>query len=352
MDIIAVNAPPRRIGVVALPGFALMSYAATVEPLRAANLLAGRPLYEVVSFGPDAGLARSSGPAGVIADARVGDLRPLDYLFVVAGGDPLRLEDPALFGWLRRMARTGVTLGGVSGGPVVLARAGVMAGRRMTVHWEHAAALAEVDADLLIERTLYVIDRDRVTCAGGTAPLDLMHALIALHHGAEFARLVSDWFMHTEVRPAFGPQRAGLAERVGTSNRAVLDAVDAMDANLAEPLDLAALARVAGVSPRQLNRLFARHLGQRTMHYYLMLRLEKARSILRNSSLTVTQVALACGFGSVNTFSTRFREAFGHPPSHRRNLPVAAPPIPDQKPAPCDCARPSDRSNAGAFSSR
>ena len=89
-----------------------------------------------------------------------------------------------------------------------------MAGRRMTVHWEHAAALAEISPHLVIERTLYVIDRDRVTCAGGTAPMDLMHALITQHHGAPFARLASDWFLHTEVRPSGGPQRAGLVNRV------------------------------------------------------------------------------------------------------------------------------------------
>jgi len=310
---------PRRIGIYAAPGFALMSYAATVEPFRAANLLAGRPLYELINFGSGPAPVRSSGPAMVMAEARVGELRPLDYLFVIAGGDPALFDDTSALAWLRRMARAGVTMGGVSGGPVILAKAGLMTARRMTVHWEHAAALAEMDPELLIERALYVIDRDRVTCAGGTAPLDLMHTLIGLHHGAGFARLVSDWFMHTEVRPAFGPQRASLAERVGTTNRAVLDAVDAMEANLAEPLSLGDLARVAGVSPRQLNRLFATHLRQQTMRYYSRLRLTKARSILRNSSLSVTEVALACGFANAGNFSTRFREAFGHPPSRSRS---------------------------------
>lgn len=319
MDIQNNQTPARRIGVYAVPGFALMSYAATVEPLRAANLLAGRTLYELVNFSEDPVPVRSSGPALVDAEARVGEMPSLDFLFVVAGGDPAAFGDPKVLAWLRRMARAGVTLGGVSGGPVILARAGLMTARRMTVHWEHAGALAEINPNLLLERTLYVIDRDRVTCAGGTAPLDLMHTLIALHHGAAFARLVSDWFMHTEVRPAFGPQRAGLAERVGTTNRAVLDAVDAMEANLAEPLSLGELARIAGVSPRQLNRLFATHLGQPTMRYCSMLRLMKARSILRNSSLSVTEVALACGFANMANFSTRFREAFGHPPSRSRN---------------------------------
>ncbi|MGB3315645.1 MAG: GlxA family transcriptional regulator [Albidovulum sp.] len=314
----ALDTQPRRVGILALPGFALMSYAATVEPLRAANLLSRRKLYEVTHFGTAARAAQSSGHAVAPVDALITEAGPLDYLFVVAGGEPASYRDDRVFGWLRRLARTGVTLGGVSGGPVILAQAGLMAGRRMTVHWEHAAALAEADPDLLTERTLYVIDRDRLTCAGGTAPLDLMHALIAMHHGGDFARLVSDWFMHTEVRPAFGPQRSGLAERVGTANKTALDAVSVMEANIAEPLALAALARIAGVTPRQLNRLFTTHVGQTTMGYYALMRLETARRLLRNSSLTVTEVAMATGFATAGHFSTRFRAAFGHPPSALR----------------------------------
>jgi transcriptional regulator GlxA family with amidase domain len=295
-----------------------MSYAATVEPLRAANLLSGRKLYDVTHFGTEARAAQSSGHAVAPVDTLINKAGPLDYLFIVAGGDPASYRDTGIFGWLRRLSRAGVTLGGVSGGPVILAQAGLMAGRRMTVHWEHAAALAEADPDLLIERTLYVIDRDRLTCAGGTAPLDLMHALIAMHHGGDFARLVSDWFMHTEVRPAFGPQRSGLAERIGTSNKTVLDAVSAMEANVAEPLPLAALARIAGVTPRQLNRLFAEHVGQSTIGYYTQVRLDTARRLLRNSSLSVTEVAMATGFATPAHFATRFRQAFGRPPSAMR----------------------------------
>lgn len=309
------NDRPYRIGIFAVPGFALMSYAATTEPFRAANLLGGRVLYEVVNIGVEAEPVRSSGAGAVVAQARIGDPLVLDYLFVVAGGDPLGYRDRRVFGWLRRMARNGVILGGVSGGPAILARAGLMAGRRMTVHWEHAEALAEMEPGLLLERTLYVIDRDRMTCAGGTAPLDLMHMLILQHHGASFARLVSDWFMHTETRPAMGPQRGGLSERLGVTNRAVLDAVRAMEANLAEPVRLADLARIVGISQRQLGRLFAAYLGHGVMEHYAALRLEKAASLLRNSSLSMTEIALATGFSSASHFSRNFAAAHGQPPS-------------------------------------
>ncbi len=295
-----------------------MSYASTVEPLRAANLLSQRTLYELIDVSVGEGPVQSSGAGQVMSVARVGDALELDYLFVVAGGDPMSFKDRSVLNWLARVARSGVRMGGVSGGPVLLAKAGLMGGRRMTVHWEHGAALSEMSPHLLIERTLYVIDRDRVTCAGGTAPMDLMHALISQHHGAPFAQLVSDWFLHTEVRPSIGPQRGGLAKRVGSTNAAVLDAVELMENHIADPLTLNRLADAAGVSPRQLNRLFQDRLGCSTMRYYRKLRLDRAQNLLRNSPLSLTEIALASGFSTSSHFSRLYSQQFGEPPSASR----------------------------------
>ncbi|MEZ5931601.1 MAG: helix-turn-helix domain-containing protein [Alphaproteobacteria bacterium] len=304
-----------RVGLLLIDGFALMSYAAVVEPLRAANLLAERPLYSVRHIPATGEAAISSNGLRIEASGAVGVDVDVDLLLVVAGGDPTRFRDQRVFNWLRRLDRLGVRLGGVSGGAVVLAAAGLAKGRRLTVHWEHAEALAELAPDLLIERTLYVIDRDRVTCAGGIAPLDLMHALIAEHHGPAFARQVSDWFMHTDVRPAGGPQRAGLAERFGTASQAVVDAIAAMETRIADPLRLHELATFAGVSKRQLNRLFRDNLGKTTMAFYRDLRLDKARSLLMSSSLSMTEIALAAGFSSSAHFSKAHAERYGASPS-------------------------------------
>ena len=254
----------RRIAFILIKGFALMSFAAVTEPLRAANLLAGRRIYELSYFAGGAATPErlNSSSAASVAVRRLEEAtEAFDLAFVVAGGDPVGFRETQVLRWLRRQARHGCTLGGVSGGPAVLANAGVMANRRMTLHWEHHAALTERHPGLLLERTLYVVDRDRMTCAGGTAPLDMMHALIAEHHGADFARKVSDWFMHTEVRPAGGPQRAGLAQRYRTNRHAVLAAIEAMENHIADPLPLADLARVVGVGVRQLNRQFPRRTG-------------------------------------------------------------------------------------------
>lgn len=315
MDNSNKNTKPRRVGVLPLPGFALMSYACVVEPLRAANLLGEKTLYEIVNISTDKHAPRSSGAALITAQAHIGDMLDLDELFVIAGGHPETFSDKNILGWIAQMACKVTLLGGVSAGPVILAKAGVMAGRRMTVHWEHAAALAEISPDLVIEHSLYVIDRDRVTCAGGTAPLDLMHALIAAQHGTAFARKVSDWFMHTEIRPAGGQQRAGLVERVGTTNPAILDAVEVMENHVADVLTLPQLAHISGVSHRQLNRLFTEKLGPPTMQYYRIIRLARAQNLLRNSSMQITEIALATGFASSAHFSSAYARHFHVPPS-------------------------------------
>ena len=317
--------PParRRIAFVLVEGFALMSFAAVTEPLRAANLLAGRRIYELCYFAGGAAAAGrldSSSAASVAVRGLDEAAGAFDLALVVAGGDPVGFREARVLRWLRQQARHGCTLGGVSGGPAVLANAGVMANRRMTLHWEHHAALAERHPGLLLERSLYVVDRDRMTCAGGTAPLDMMHALIAEHHGADFARRVSDWFMHTEVRPAGGPQRAGLAQRYGTSRHAVLAAVEAMENHIADPLPLAGLARVAGVGVRQLNRQFRAGLGRSPGAVYRDLRLEKSRELLRQTGLPILDIAMATGFSGAAHFATAYRRRYGEAPSrHRRD---------------------------------
>ncbi len=300
-----------------------MSYASVVEPLRAANLLAlslGRgDVYSLRNIPAKGLFAESSNGMRVDASGEVARDVDFDLLLVVAGGEPSEFHDERVFNWLRRLARMGVRLGGVSGGPVILAAAGLMQGRRMTVHWEHAEALAEISPNLMIERSLYVVDRDRVTCAGGIAPLDLMHALIAEHHGPVFARKVSDWFMHTDIRPSGGPQRAGVVDRFETTNRAVVDAIEAMENRLADPLRLDELARFVGVSKRQLNRLFGEKLGQSTMTVYRNLRLEKARNLLQNSTLPMTEIALVTGFSSSAHFSKAYSERYDESPSAVRS---------------------------------
>lgn len=305
-------------GFLLAPGFALMSYAAAVEPLRAANVLAGRTLYRWISITTGGRVVASSAGASVSATARVGDALDLDMLIVCAAGNPAAFRDRATFAWLRKLARKGVRIAGVSGGPVLMARAGIMQGRRMTVHWEHAPALAESHPDLLLTRSLYVIDGDRLTCAGGVAPLDMMHALIAARMGDAFARRVSDWFLHTEIRPPGGPQRASLIERYGVHSRDLVTALEVMESRIGDPASRGEVAARAGLSTRQLDRLFRTQMRTTFAAHYRAIRLARARDLLTQTSLSVTEVALAAGFASASHFSRLYARAHGYPPRRER----------------------------------
>jgi len=193
-----------------------------------------------------------------------------------------------------------------------------MEGRRLTVHWDHAPALLTVSSNLIVERTLFVRDRGRLTCAGGTAAMDMMHALIAEHHGGRFAQSVSDWFLHTDIRPGENPQVAGLSERYGVADVGVLKALQAMENHMDDPLTLTQISDIVGVSVRQVNRLFQQHMMASTQEFYVKLRLEKAQFLLRSSLLSVADVGKATGFANSAHFSRQFRRAFGQSPSRYR----------------------------------
>ena len=308
----------QTVGLLLVPGFALMSYASVVEPLRAANLLAGTELYRWVHISPGPDTVSASCGATVPCTARAGEALKLDLLLVCAGGNPTAFRDRATLQWLKTQAAKGLRIGGVSGGPVILARAGIMDGYHMTVHWGHAPAVAEAYPNILLARSIYIIDRNRLTCAGGTAPLDMMHALIAEAHGPELARRVSDWFMHTDIRPAQSAQRASPTARFGIHDERLTAALELMESHPGEPLSRSEAARRIGLSTRQLDRLFAEKLGTSYAGHYRRLRLERSRELLRQSAVPITEIALGCGFSSASHFGRAYREAFGVTPASER----------------------------------
>lgn len=308
----------QRFGFLLLDGYPLMSTAAAMEPLRAANMFAGETLYDCRILSLRAPEARSSVgsqfDAVPIRDAGT----DFDVVFVVAGGDPLRIKDPELFTWLRRLDRAGVALGGISGGAAILARAGVMDNRRFAIHWHHLDDLRAVSDQFLIEKRLYVIDRDRYTCAGGTAPLDMMHSIVAMAHGTTFAQRISDWFIQTDVRGADAPQQTSIAARYGPLPRAVQSALELMESHVADPLDLDQIAALAGLSRRQLQRQFAATLGQTMSQIYRRIRLDTARGLIQSSDLKIGEIADMTGFPSQAHFADSYRRVFGAPPSAHR----------------------------------
>ena len=310
--------PTAHVGFLLIPDFAMLPYVSVIEPLRAANRLSGRALYRWSHISIDGEPALASNGVRIQTEFRVGTDAHFDYVFVCAGGNPALFQHVLTFAWLRQLARRGVKIGGVSGGPYILARANVLTGYRFTIHWEHAPAFVEDYPELDLRRSLYEIDRDRLTSSGGAAPLDMMHALIAREHGSSLAMAVSEWFLQTHVREGTGPQRMPLRERLGIAHAPLLRVISRMEQTLENPVSREELARLAGVSLRHLERLFRQHLGCSLGEHYLALRLDRARDLVRQTSLSVLEIALACGFTSASHFSRTYRARFGRAPRAER----------------------------------
>lgn len=314
-----VSAKPFHVGIVLLPGFSLMAYAATVEPLRSANLMRGRTLYSWTHLSPEGGRVESSGhlPIETRSFATFAENLP-DFVILCGGLGSERYRHRLLPPLLRRAKRAGKLVGAVSTASFLLARTGLLRGHRCTVHWDYRSAFVEAFPDLEVSNALFVIDGMICTCAGGVAALDMMLHLIRQQQGADLASLISDQFIHGTLRQARDRQRMELQHRLGTASPQIARAVALMEAHIETPLTIATIARRLSLSGRQLERLFHRAFDLTPARYYLNLRLDEARKLLQLTPLPIMDVALATGFASASHFAKSYRLHVGYAPRRER----------------------------------
>lgn len=301
----------------------MASFAAAIEPLRLANRLAGRELYEWRLIGEQAQTATCSNGTRILLDGPLTETRRDDTVLVCGGLDVGRATTRSVLAWLRREARRGTRIGALCTGTWVLAEAGLLDGRRCTIHWENQDGFAEKFPDVTLIRTIFVEDGNRLTAAGGTAAIDLMLRQIARDHGAELASRVADQMIHTAIRSEEDHQRLSVPTRIGARHPRLAQVVARMEANIEDPISPARLASEAGMSPRQLERLFARYLGRSPKRYYMEIRLERARNLLLQTEMSVMEIALASGFASAAHFSKCYRATYGCTPYRERGAAAA-----------------------------
>ncbi|KGJ06084.1 transcriptional regulator, AraC family with amidase-like domain [Paracoccus halophilus] len=309
---------PRRYLFVLLDRFTMLSFAAAMEPLRLANRLSGRRLYEWQVIGEQGEDAACSNGARVRLDGPLADTRRDDTILVCGGVDVTRAATRPVLAWLRREERRGTRIGALCTGAWVLAEAGLLDGRRATIHWENQDGFAERFPDVTLIRTVFIEDGNRLTAAGGTAAIDMMLRQIARDHGTELANRIADQMIHTSIRSEEDHQRLSIPTRIGARHPRLAQVVARMEANIEEPVSPARLASEAGMSPRQLERLFARYLGRSPKRYYMEIRLERARNLLMQTEMSVMEIALACGFASAAHFSKCYRATYGSTPYRQR----------------------------------
>ncbi len=308
----------RRFVFLLLDKFTLLSFACAVEPLRIANYVAGEDLYAWVLAGEGGTHAVSSNGAMFQLDMGLGDLDRDDTILVCGGLDATRSATRGIVGWLRREARRGVAVGGLCTGAYAVAKAGLLDGKKATIHWENQDGFSEDFGDVTLTKSVFVIDGNRLTSAGGTASLDLMLKIIAADHGEDLANTVADQLIYSSIRTDQDTQRLSIPTRIGIRHPKLSQVIQMMETNIEDPISPADLASDVGMSTRQLERLFRRYLNRSPKRYYMELRLSKARNLLMQTDMSVINVALACGFASPSHFSKCYRSQYNTTPYRER----------------------------------
>lgn len=309
-----------RVHIIATPDFNLSATMAFLDPFRAVNYLEGAPLFRWRILSEKGGLLRASNGTAIGTEAVAGQADPPpDFLIVSSSWAPEMHATPALKAALRRAALHGATLGGIDTGAFLLAEAGLLQGHRVTVHYEHIDAFQELYPDIAVTETLCVLDRQRVTCCGGIAAAEFALHLIRALLGEARANAAARYIFAPRLRDLASPQNPQEAEPLGaTIPDALRRAIRLMEETLETPLPIAEIGRRADISHRQLDRLFARHIGKTPALYYRDIRLDRARGLVTQTPLSMAEIAFACGFSNQVHFSRAYKERFGLPPTQDR----------------------------------
>ncbi|QEW22082.1 Carnitine catabolism transcriptional activator [Marinibacterium anthonyi] len=310
----ATSASQISYGFVLFPNFPMMAFSALVEPLRAANQISGRRLYDWALLGQDLTPLRASNGFALTPDTIFADRPSPQRIVVCSGGDADRVDARAAIGWIRGALRRGAMVGAVADAAFVLARAGLLDGYRCTLHWTSQPAFAEAFPKVALERSLFVIDRDRFTSLGGIGSLDMQLSLIERDFGPGLAHAVADWFAHSVLRSPDERRPMPLNLRRGIRDQLVLTCVAEMEVRPDRPVTVPDLAARHGISPDTLERAFRAELGVSPGRYQRRLRLQHGRALLEHSGLPVREVAQACGYADQSTFTRAFRGEFGLTP--------------------------------------
>ena len=305
--------------VIVTPNFNLAATMAFIDPFRAANYLEGaaRFRWTFVSTGTSClasnGVNVETQKLGAVAG------EPFDIVVMSSSWAPETAATPALLAALRKWARKGCIIGALDTGAFILADAGLLSGQRATVHYEHIDALKELHPDIDVSEDIIVQDNNRFSCCGGMASVDMALHIIAASAGDALASAAARYIFHPSLRTTNTSQNPAGVEPLGRSvPDAVRRAIEMMEQHLEEPVSVARICEEMGISHRQLDRLFRRYVSRPPAIYYRNIRLDRARGLVTQTDMLLSEVAVASGFSSQVHFSRAYRERFGIQPSKDR----------------------------------
>lgn len=305
-----------RLLVIVTPNFNLAATVGFLDPFRASNYLDGSILFQWHLASASGGEVIASNGISVRTKAlREVRHQPQDIVIVSSSWAPETYNSAPLHGALLRWARAGVTLGGLDTGAFILAEAGLLKGKRATTHYEHIDSLRELYVDTETSEDLFVYDGNRITCCGGAAAMDFALHIIRSMHGDSLANAAARYLFHQSLRPQGTSQNPGSVEPLGSTAPNVLkQAIKLMEDNLEDALSVPQICKRIRLSQRQLDRLFAQFVRKSPVLYYRDIRLDRARGLVTQTDMRLSEIAVASGFSSQAHFSRAYRERFGLAP--------------------------------------
>ncbi len=310
-----------RIGFLIFPGFPMACLTSMIEPLRAANEIAGQVAFEWQLIAEQAGRVTSSADVAFDAEHALADVREIDVLFCLSAPTACFSDTKRGHAMMRTLARHGTILGAISGGVFPLARSGLMDGRQVSVHWCYEAAFRAEFPKLKASGDVIVTDGRRYTVAGAAAAFDLALQLVEDRLGRDVSHEVACWFQHPLVRGEGVQQRVPVAQMPETGGQLpelVARAVEIFAMRLSDPVSIAEIAAQTGVTPRQIERAFKKATGQSPTHYYRAMRMKAARQLVMYSKDPIGEIALAVGYGSAAPMIAHYKAAHGITPKEDR----------------------------------
>ncbi|WP_421916556.1 GlxA family transcriptional regulator [Mesorhizobium sp.] len=316
------NPTSQHLGLVLVPGFSYLTMAMAIEPLFVANWISRRKLFDWSTLSSDGLAVTASNGIKTAVDNPLGTEQRFDIVLVLASFDARQATaDTRLLQWLRWAERSGAEVGAIETGSEILAAAGMMEDQTAPVHWYNIEGMRERYPRVNVTDTLYSIAGRRPISAGATATLDMMIALIARAAGKQLADEVAHHLL-LQKRPANVHQKAADVPWPTAARDPVARARQIMAATIDEPKPCNEIAGMVGVSERHLQRLFRQKLGASMAHIHHMLRMERAHQLVQLTDLTITEIAVACGFASLEVFSRAYKRAFNISPSLDRRQSV------------------------------
>ena len=301
-----------------IPEYAMVSLLSATETMRVANRFAGREVFRWELLSENGQPVYASNEMALQPHIPMLEADLPRNLIINSSFNPEQHIQPDTVSWVRKVARSGAVLGAIDTGCYLLSAANQLKNHRITLHWEASPAFTEENPDIEITNELFEIDRNLITCAGGTAAMDLMLHIIQSELGHELALSICEQFIKHGTRQKSDKQRINLAARLKVHHPRLLKVLALMEENIDSPLSTTELAGYAHISVRQLERLFRSHLDSSPSSYYIRLRLERARQLLRETHLSVSEIGIACGFSSGPHFTRSYQSHFSVNPSEDR----------------------------------